>query len=196
VLLQNRDDLRPPQVIDHDAQAPNLLAQLSRSTRRHLDALWRDECGGCYGHIASRIFFLREKRVMLDSDLSARNVGRFPPDFAFVVSDQELGILKSQIATSSWGGKRKLPWAFTEHGALMAATLLRSARAIEVSVYVVRAFVQLREAMAAHKEIAKRVDELERKVGTQDGAIREILQAIRSLAAAPENRGRKRIGFV
>lgn len=161
-------------------------------------------------HIASRIFVVRGKRVMLDSDLSAlygvevrrlneqvrRNVGRFPPDFAFVVSDQELGILKSQIATSSWGGKRKLPWAFTEHGALMAATLLRSTRAIEVSVYVVRAFVQLREAMAAHKEIAKRVDELERKVGTHDGAIREILQAIRSLAAAPENRGRERIGFV
>ena len=161
-------------------------------------------------HIASRILLVRGKRVVLDSDLAAlygvevrrlneqvkRNAARFPPDFAFVVSDQELGILKSQIATSSWGGKRKRPWAFTEHGALMAATLLRSARAIEISVYVVRAFVELREEIVAHKEIARRVDHLERKVGTHDGAIRDILQAIRSLAVPPETDKRKRIGFV
>jgi len=104
--------------------------------------------------------------------------------------------LKSQIATSSWGGRRKPPTAFTEHGALMAATVLNSARAIEVSLYVVRSFVRMREATLVNAALGKRLDELERKVGTHDHAIREILAAIRQLSAPPEPQKRRRIGFV
>ena len=160
--------------------------------------------------IAGRILMARGQRVILDSDLAAlygvlvkrlneqvrRNASRFPSDFVFHLTNQEVVSLKSQIATSSWGGKRKPPLAFTEHGALMAATVLNSRRAIEVSVYVVRAFVEMREALATHRQIAKRLDELERKVGTHDRAIGQILEAIRQLTTPPEGQRRRRIGFV
>ncbi len=89
-----------------------------------------------------------------------------------------------------------MPLAFTEHGAIMAATVLNSSRAIEMSLYVVRAFVQLRDSLPAKSEIAKRLDQLERKVGTQDRAILEILQALRQLTRSPEAPKRRRIGFV
>ena len=160
--------------------------------------------------IASRILVIRERRVILDSDLAAlyrvpvkrlneqvrRNLPRFPSDFMFQLDKQELAILKPQIATSSWGGKRKPPLAFTEHGAIMAATVLNSPRAIEVSVHVVRAFVEMREALVAHKEIARRLEALERKLGTHDSTIRQILDAIRRLTQPPEPPKRKRIGFL
>ena len=147
---------------------------------------------------------------MLDSDLAAlygvpvkrlneqvrRNRSRFPLDFAFLLDNQELANLKSQTATSSWGGKRKPPLAFTEHGALMAAAVLNSPRATEVSVYIVRAFVQMRDALATHRELGKRLDELERKVGTHDRAIGQILEAIRQLTQPPETSKRRRIGFL
>ena len=107
--------------------------------------------------ITQRIVLLRGQKVLLDSDLAAlygvetrrlneqvrRNVARFPADFIFEVNADEFANLKSHFATSSWGGRRKLPLAFTEHGAIMAATVLSSPRAVEVSVYVVRAFVKL-----------------------------------------------------
>ncbi len=155
--------------------------------------------------IASRIVVLRGQRVMLDADLAAlydvttkrlneqvrRNLERFPSDFMFQLINQEVAILKSQFATSSWGGKRKRPLAFTEHGALMAAMVLNSARANEVSVYVVRAFVELRDTLVAHKELAKRLDELEsrleRELSTHDQAIAGILDAIRQLMVPPES---------
>ena len=147
---------------------------------------------------------------MLDSDLAAlygvpvkrlneqvrRNRSRFPLDFAFLLDNQELANLKSQTATSSWGGKRKPPLAFTEHGALMAAVVLNSPRATEVSVYIVRAFVQMRDALATHRELGKRLDELERKVGTHDRSIGQILEAIRQLTQPPETSKRRRIGFL
>ena len=108
--------------------------------------------------------------------------------------------MKSQFATSSWGGTRKLPLAFTEHGAIMAAMVLNSPRATEVSVYVVRAFVQLRDTLLTHKELAKRLDELEsrleRKLVTHDQAITGILEAIRQLMAPPEPAKKRRIEFV
>ena len=160
--------------------------------------------------IAERIRSLRGFRVILDSDLAAlygvpvkrlneqvrRNAARFPPDFAFHLDNQELAILKSQFATSSWGGKRKPPLAFTEHGAIMAATVLNSPRAIEVSVYVVRAFVRMRDALATHRELGKRLDELEGQVGTHNHAIGRILEAIRQLMQPPESPRRRRIGFL
>jgi len=103
--------------------------------------------------------------------------------------------LKSQFATSSWGGRRKRPFAFTEHGAIMAATILSSPRAVEMSVYVVRAFVQLRDLLASNQELAQKFAELEHKVSTHDQAILGILKAIRELMTPPETK-RRPIGFV
>src|SRR5690242_9464732 len=113
------------------------------------------------GHVAQSIFILRGQRVLLDSDLAMlygvdtrrlneqvrRNRDRFPSDFIFELNAKEFTHLKSHSATSSWGGRRKLPLAFTEHGAIMAATVLNSPRAVEMTIYVVRAFVQLRDLL-------------------------------------------------
>ncbi|MGH8672835.1 MAG: ORF6N domain-containing protein [Burkholderiales bacterium] len=161
--------------------------------------------------IESRILVLRGHKVILDADLARlygvetrrlneqvrRNPSRFPPEFMFQLSDQELARLMSQIAISKpgRGGTRKAPLAFTEHGIIMAATVLNSPRAIEVSVYVVRAFVQMREAVVAHKEIARRMDALERKVGSHDRAVIQILDAIRQLTQPPAS-PKRRIGFL
>jgi hypothetical protein len=159
--------------------------------------------------LAIRTLVVRGHRVILDADLAElygvetkrlneqvrRNAGRFPAEFAFTLSNHEIAILKSQFATSSWGGKRKRPVVFTEHGAIMAATVLNSPRAIQMALHVVRAFVRLRESLAARREIARRVDELERKVGTHDRAIVQLLGAIRELAAPPVP-NRRKIGFV
>ena len=128
-----------------------------------------------------------------------RNPGRFPANFAFQLSSAEWDDLKSQFATSSWGGRRKLPYAFTEHGALMAASVLNSEHAIEVSVYVVEAFIAMREAATHTRELARRLDELETSLGSRlakhDQAISEILGAIRALMSPPPTQGRP-IGFV
>jgi hypothetical protein len=164
-------------------------------------------------NISERILVVRGQRAILDSDLALlygvetrvlvqavkRNPGRFPRDFCFRLENQDVAALRSQIVMSKpegRGGRRSIPLVFTEHGAIMAATVLNSAVAIELSVHVVRAFVQMRQAALVHREIARRVDELERKVGTHDHAIVEILGAIRSLAAPPKGPKRKRIGFV
>lgn len=149
---------------------------------------------------------------MLDSDLAKlygvatkrlkeqvrRNPERFPRDFLIRLTRQEVARLRSQIATSNEGrgGARYAPFAFTEHGAIMAANVLNSPMAIEMSVYVVRAFVQLRRASLAHMEIGARLDELERKVGTHDRAVAHILEALRQLTNPPEPKPRRGIGFV
>ena len=160
--------------------------------------------------LARQIFQLRGQRVILDQHLAQlygvptrrlneqvrRNAQRFPQEFSFTMTNQEVAILKSQFATSSWGGKRKPPRVFTEHGAIMAATVLSSPRAIEMSVYVVRAFVQLRDTLSANAEIARRLDQLQRKVGAHDHAILQILQALRQLTQPAEPPKRRRIGFV
>jgi hypothetical protein len=160
--------------------------------------------------LAAQILVLRGQRAILDLHLAEiygvatrrlneqvrRNSGRFPAEFAFVLTNQEIANLKSQIATSSWGGKRKRPMVFSEHGAIMAATVLSSRRAISMSVFVVRVFVKMRDALAAHREIGRRLDELEGKVGTQDRAIMKIFDALRELTAPVKPVPRKRIGFV
>lgn len=167
--------------------------------------------------IAGRIVTLRGQRIMLDSDLAAlygvptkrlneqvkRNAERFPADFMFRLNSEEIVSLnRSQIATGSQKHRdpRFSPFAFTEHGAIMAATVLNSPRAVEVSIFVVRAFVQLRELLAGHRELAKRLDELEarieRKLSTHDQAIAGILDAIRQLMAPPPSPRKRPIGFV
>lgn len=148
------------------------------------------------------IHIVRGQRVMLDSDLAIiyavptkvlnqavkRNAERFPADFMFRLTDEEAAVLRSQIVTSKpgRGGKRYAPYAFTEHGAIMAATVLNSPRAVQASVFVVRAFVRMRQTLTAQKEFAEKLAEFERKLATHDVAIREVVEAIKQLAALPE----------
>ncbi len=137
--------------------------------------------------IAQRILLIRGQRVLLDADLAAmygvttkrfneqvrRNAARFPADFSFLLEDQDFAILRSQFATSSFadaahGGRRHLPRVFTDHGAIMAAMLLNSPRAIQLSVYVIRAFVKMRQTLASNAAMAKRLEALERSVAALD----------------------------
>ncbi len=155
---------------------------------------------------------LRGHKVLLDADLAAlygvetrvlnqavkRNRERFPADFMFRLSAKELEAWRSHAVMSNPGarmGLRRTPFAFTEHGALMAATVLNSPRAVETSVYVVRAFVRLRELLASNKELARRLDQLERKLGSHDQAIAGLVNTIRNLMSPPEFK-RRPIGFV
>jgi len=143
------------------------------------------------GRIASSILVVRGHRVLLDADLAAlygvttrrlneqvrRNCERFPEDFVFQLSQDGHEALRSQFATSNAGrgGWRYLPYAFTEHGAIMAAAVLNTPRAVEMSLYVVRTFVRLREMLASNKELKGKLDELERRLGAHDQAIASIL---------------------
>jgi phage regulator Rha-like protein len=160
--------------------------------------------------VESRIIVLRHQKVILDSDLAElygvpvkrlneqikRNQERFPSDFMFQLNPEEQASLRSQSATSNQGrgGRRYAPYAFTEHGAIMAATVLNSARAVEMSVFVVRAFVRLREMLAANEQLAAKIDELELRLDTHDASIQDLLEAIRELMA-PEPAGDRKIGF-
>lgn len=160
--------------------------------------------------IASRILVVRGRRVIVDADLAAlygvatkrlneqvrRNRNRFPPDFVFELTDAERAeVVAKCVHLSRLRFSPAASLAFTEHGALMASAVLSTRRAVEVSVYVMRAFVQLREAVAAHREIGRRLDELQRKVGAQDGVIVGIVRALRELTQPPPQT-RRRIGFV
>ncbi len=178
--------------------------------------------------IESLIFTIRGQRVILDSDLAAvygvptkrlneqvkRNAGRFPPDFAFRLSPPEFMTLRSQIATSnerlvrpqyapvSRGGRRYLPYAFTEHGAIMAANVLNSARAVQMSVFVVRAFVKMRGLLQNQVDLAKKLAALEKKLterlDVHERVITDILQQIMLLLNPPEEPEppRKPMGFL
>jgi hypothetical protein len=163
-------------------------------------------------HIAHSILILRGHRVILDRDLAAiygvttgrlneavkRNARRFPEDFMFQLTAAESEHLRSHFAISSWGGRRYHPYAFTEHGAIQAANVLNSSRAVDMGVYVVRAFVKLRELLASNKELARRLDELEarieKKLASHDEAIAAMLSAIRQLMNPPPPK-RRGIGF-
>jgi hypothetical protein len=167
--------------------------------------------------VENAIHLVRGQRVMLDSDLAAfygvttkrlneqlrRNRQRFPKDFAFQLTAEELTSLRSQIATSSLrsqfatskqGGRRYLPWVFTEHGALMLASVLNSEIAVEASVRVVRAFVRLREMISANAELAAKFSQLERRLDSHDEAIAQLFGAIRQLLA-PAPGQKREIGF-
>lgn len=151
---------------------------------------------------------IRSQKVILDFDLAQlygvttsrlkeqvrRNADRFPIDFSFVLTRQEVTNLRSQIAISSWGGSRYLPSAFTEHGAIMAANVLNSPRAVEMSVHIVRAFVQMRRVLQGHAELSKRLDAVERRLDGHDESIRSLIAAVRQLITPPE-KPKRSIGF-
>jgi len=160
--------------------------------------------------VSSKILVLRNQKVILDTDLAElydvpvkrlneqikRNPQRFPPDFLFTLTRAEFRNLRSQNATSSLdhGGRRYLPKAFTEHGAIMAATVLNSKRAIEMSTFVVRAFVKMREALLVNRQVVSKLDELETRLDAHDADLQEIVEAIRELMA-PLPANNRRIGF-
>ena len=156
------------------------------------------------------IHLIRGHRVMLDSDLATiynvttkrlneqlrRNRSRFPSDFAFQLTTEELTDLRSQIATSSFhGGRRYRPWVFTEHGALMLANVLDSAIAVQASVRVVRAFVRLLEMVAANAQLAAKLEELERRLDSHDEGIANLFAALKQLLEPSEAPKRREIGF-
>jgi hypothetical protein len=168
--------------------------------------------------IERRIHLLRGHKVMLDSDLASlygvatktlnravkRNLDRFPEDFMFRLTMEESEHLRRQFGTSnlryqngtsSWGGSRYTPSAFTEHGAIMAASVLNSPRAVQASLMVVRVFVRMREMVTANQEMARKLGLLDRKLENHDVAIRNLVQAIRKLMAPPAPKKRRKIGF-
>ena len=158
--------------------------------------------------IAETIFLLRGQKVMLDVDLAQlygvptghlnravkRNADRFPTDFMFQISRDELEILKCQTGISRWGGRRGLPYAFTEQGVAMLSSVLRSQRAVKVNIAIMRAFVQLRAALETNTALARKFAELEQRVGKHDEEIGAIIHAIRQLMAPPE-KAKREIGF-
>jgi hypothetical protein len=166
--------------------------------------------------IERRIYTIRGVRVILDSDLAAlygvatkrlneqyrRNRERFPEDFAFQLTTEEADSLRSQIATSSsHGGRRYLPHAFTEYGALMAANILNSARAVQMSIFVVRAFAKMREALRGTPELARKLAALEKKLtdrlDVHEAAIVQVLREVMQILNPPPEPEppQRRIGF-
>jgi hypothetical protein len=174
--------------------------------------------------ITHRIRLLRGQKVLLDSDLATlygvptkrlneqvkRNLDRFPADFMFLLTEDEFAGLRSQFATLNTGRgqhRKYLPYAFTEHGAIMASMILNSSYATEISVYVVRAFIQLREVLANHRDLAKKLIELERKTEalsirhdnlaqTTRVQLKQAFEAIRELMEPPKSSKPRPIGFI
>lgn len=160
--------------------------------------------------IANLIYFIRGKRVMLDSDLAElygvetkhlnravrRNGDRFPEDFMFRLSDQELTDLRCQIGTSNEGrgGRRYHPYVFTEQGVAMLASVLQSKEAAMINIQIVRAFVAMREAIATSADLARKLEQLEYRLGQQDDDIASLFEAIKQLMALPIQK-KNRIGF-
>lgn len=157
--------------------------------------------------IEQAIFLIREQKVILDADLATlygvetkalvravkRNLDRFPADFMFQLTKDEFDNLRSQFGTSSqWGGRRYAPYAFTEQGVAMLSSVLRSKPAVQVNVEIMRTFVRLREMLATHKDLARRLDSLEKKY---DHQFKVVFDAIRQLMAPPVPPKRGRIGF-
>jgi hypothetical protein len=157
--------------------------------------------------IESKIYSIRGQRVMLSNDLAdlygietkvllqavRRNLDRFPEDFQFSLTNQEFTILRSQTVTSSWGGTRYAPLAFTEQGVAMLSSVLRSPEAVAVNIQIMRTFVKLRSILAEHEDLKRQLAALERKY---DGHFKIIFDAIKELMTPPEPPKKKRIGFI
>lgn len=158
--------------------------------------------------IEKRILLLRGQKVMLDRDLAElyhvetsnlnkavkRNLDRFPSDFMFQLTQEEFKNLIFHFGTSRWGGTRKLPFAFTEQGVAMLSSVLKSKRAVQVNIAIMRAFVKLREILFTHKDLVKKLEDLERKYESHDKHIKIVFDAIRQLMAEPKKKKYK-VGF-
>jgi hypothetical protein len=159
--------------------------------------------------IIDKIHFIRGKKVMMDKDLAKlynvdtrnlnkavkRNSKRFPDDFMFQLTEEEIEILMFQNGTSSWGGTRKLPYVFTEQGVAMLSGILNSDIAIEVNIRIIRIFTKLREMLLTHKDILLKLEQLERQVVQNSDDIQRIFTALKELLIPPEQKERQRIGF-
>jgi hypothetical protein len=160
--------------------------------------------------IENKIFLIRGKKVMLDRDLAAlygvktsqlnrqvrRNRTRFPEDFMFQLNKEEFDNLKCQFGTSSWGGARKLPLAFTENGVAMLSGILSSRRAIEVNIQIMRTFTMIRRLIDTHKEIAQKISQLERKYEHHDFQIQKLFDKVRDIPLLQEEKSAKVKGFI
>ena len=161
--------------------------------------------------IEQRILEIRGQKVIIDADLAAiygtttkrlneqvrRNIERFPTDFMFQLTKEEkIDVVANCDHLANLKYSPHLPFGFTEHGALMAASVLNTERAVQVSVFVVRAFVKLREMVATHKEFATKLKELEQRVGAHDQAIIELVQTIKQLMEPPPPKPKRKIGFL
>src|SRR5579864_8120075 len=158
-------------------------------------ALARHSAHPLTASIETRIFMIRGQKVIVDSDLAGlyrvptkvfnqavkRNLKRFPKDFMFQLTGKEMEILRSQFVTSSWGGRRNLPYAFTEQGVAMLSSVLNSERAVQVNIAIMRAFVKLREILTTHRDLADKIEDLEKKYRQHDIKIRTVFDAIREM---------------
>src|ERR1700730_749243 len=168
--------------------------------------------------IERRIYLIRSHKVMLDADLAGlyqvptkglnqavrRNPDRFPEDFMFQLTGEEVEILRSQNVTSSWGGRRYLPYAFTEHGVAMLSSVLSSKRAVQMNIIIIRAFMKLREVLASHKHLARKIEQLDGKQKDQATLLSIVINDVESLGRSvatgfkklqQPRRRRARIGF-
>jgi hypothetical protein len=163
--------------------------------------------------VIRKIYLIRDEKVMLDSDLAElygvetkrlneqvkRNIDRFPEDFMFRLTEPEFENLKSQFATSSWGGHRKLPYAFTEHGVLMLSSVLKSDLAIKVNIQIMRVYTKIRNMLASHKELLLKLEQIETKLADHDNKIMLFLKYIKQFEKVKqqqlEQKNRSRKGF-
>lgn len=172
-------------------------------TKKNKQALLPDEL------VVSKIYFIRGQKVMLDDDLAElyrvetkrlneqvkRNAERFPQDFMFRLNQKEFDNLKSQFATSSWGGRRKLPLAFTEQGVSMLSGVLNSETAIRVHIQIIRVFARMKELLLTHKDILLQLEKIEQKLTRHDDDIAIIFKYLKQLLNPPPPPPRRRIGF-
>jgi ORF6N domain len=159
--------------------------------------------------IMTKIYVIRKQKVMLDEDLAElyqvdtkrlneqikRNISRFPMDFMFQLKKQELKNLKSQFATSSWGGRRNLPYAFTEHGVLMLSSVLNSETAINVNIQIMRIYTRMRKLILTNQEILLKLEQLEGQCSQNKVDIQSVFDYLKQLLVPVEQVNRRRIGF-
>ncbi|MBI2281031.1 MAG: ORF6N domain-containing protein [Bacteroidetes bacterium] len=163
--------------------------------------------------IASKIYQIRNQKVMLDNDLAElyqvetrrlneqvkRNISRFPDDFMFQLTTEEWENLKSQNATSSWGGRRKLPYAFTEHGVLMLSSVLNSERAITINIHIMRVYKRIREMLLTHKDVLMELETIKQKIGSNSNDIELIFNYLKQFEQIKQQeldyQNREPIGF-
>lgn len=160
--------------------------------------------------IESKIYLIRNTKVMLDSDLAElykvetrrlneqvkRNLKRFPEDFMFQLTESEFNNLKSQFATSSWGGRRKLPYVFTEHGILMLSSVLNSEQAINVNIQIMRIFTEIRQILSDNLSVKLEIEEIKKKLKNQDKNIELVFNYLDELMEKQDNpQKRKQIGY-